>query len=89
MLTRITCARTILVMNLTLSVDENVVERARKVARQQGTSLNELVRGFISSLAGEISATDRAQEIVELFETRPGNSRGRKIRREDAYERRA
>jgi hypothetical protein len=73
-------------MNLTLSVDEDAVERARKVAQQQGTSLNDLVRRFIASLAGQISAADRAEEIVKLFEKEPGNSRGRKIRREDAYE---
>jgi len=31
-------------MKLTLSVDEQLVERARKVARAMGKNLNELVR---------------------------------------------
>ena len=40
-------------MNLTLSVDEQLVERAREAARQQGSSLQDLVRGYIAQLAGQ------------------------------------
>jgi hypothetical protein len=73
-------------VNLTLSVDEKAVEVARKVAREQGTTLNELVRRFIAGLAGQRSPNDRAREILALFEQQPGDSHGARITRDDAYE---
>lgn len=39
-------------MNLTLSVDDKLVEKARQVASKQGTSLQALVRQYIETLAG-------------------------------------
>jgi hypothetical protein len=72
-------------MNLTLSVDERLVERAREVARKQGTSLNALIREFIERLAGRRSGSQLARDILRLLEEHPGSSRGRRIRREDAY----
>ncbi len=43
-------------MNLTLSIDERLVERARKVARAMGKSLNQLVREYLSELtAGDVA----------------------------------
>lgn len=40
-------------MNLTLSIDDQLVERAREAARRQGTSLQELVRAYVADLAGD------------------------------------
>ena len=37
-------------MNLTLSVSDEIIERAREVARQQGTSLNALVREYLERI---------------------------------------
>jgi hypothetical protein len=73
-------------MNITLSVDDKTAEAARKVAREQGTSLNELVRRFIAGLAGQRSPGDLEREILSLFEEQPGDSRGVRITREDAYD---
>ena len=73
-------------MNITFSIDERTVEAARRVASEQGTSLNELVRRFVASLAGRGSASELAKEIVSLFEEQPGDSRGVHIVRDDAYE---
>lgn len=39
-------------MNLTLSVDDEVVQRARQRAEQMGTSVNQLVREYLEQLAG-------------------------------------
>lgn len=52
-------------MNLTLSVDEKVVEKARQVAARQGTSLQALVRRYIEALAG-------AREGVTIVERLEG-----------------
>ncbi|HKC60157.1 MAG TPA: DUF6364 family protein [Myxococcales bacterium] len=52
-------------MNLTLSVDDRVVERARQVAARQGTSLQALVRQYLETLAGSregAALVDRLEE---------------------------
>jgi len=52
-------------MNLTLSVDDKLVEKARQVASRQGTSLQALVRQYIEMLAGSregVALVDRLEE---------------------------
>jgi hypothetical protein len=74
-------------MNLTLSIDERLVERARAIAREQGTSLNALIRDYLELLAGQASG----QTVLEQFEEMwlaPGASSGRGVRRDDVYEER-
>jgi len=61
-------------MNLPLSVDDGPVERAREVARQQGTSLNALIRDYIEGLAGQ--AGDEIPSEFEAMWAEPGNSGG-------------
>jgi hypothetical protein len=74
-------------MNLTLSVDESTVERAREVARQQGTSLNALIREYIEQLAGQVSGEQLLAEFRELW-AKPGNSGGGyRFDREELYRR--
>jgi len=73
-------------MNLTLSIDDKLAGRAREVARQQGTSLNALVRDFIEKLAGERGGEDLAAELERCWRETPGHSTGRSWRRDDAYE---
>jgi predicted HicB family RNase H-like nuclease len=36
-------------MNLTLAVDDRLVEQARKVAESQGKSLNQVIREYLES----------------------------------------
>ncbi len=38
-------------MNLTLSIDKDLLERARKAARAQGKSVNQLVREYLEQLS--------------------------------------
>ncbi len=73
-------------MNLTISIEPGIVERARQVAERQGKSLNGLIRGFLESVAGEANSKDLAAELRRLWREHPGHSGGRKFRREDAYE---
>jgi hypothetical protein len=73
-------------MNITLSVDRDVVERARSVAEQQGTSLNALVRSYLETLAGRRAPQELASALDGLWQEEPGRSGGRRLRREDAYE---
>ena len=46
-LTRNTCARSVCPMNITLSIDDRVVAKARQIASVRGTSLNQLVRDYL------------------------------------------
>ena len=39
-------------MNITLSVDEQVAQRAREAAQKMGKSLNQVVRDHLEQLAG-------------------------------------
>jgi hypothetical protein len=52
------------VTNLTLTVDGDVLRRARLRAMQQGTSVNAVVRDFLASFAGESDAQRGLQEFA-------------------------
>ena len=72
-------------MNVTISVDDDLLERARSLARRRGVSLQELMRDQLRLLAGERSGEDAARELLDLMATHGGRSGGRRWRREDAY----
>jgi hypothetical protein len=72
-------------MNLTVSVDPRVVERARQVALRQGTSLNALVRGFLEGLAGVRSGAQLAKELQAQWNASSGDLKGEGFTRDDAY----
>lgn len=75
------------VMNLTLSIDEYTVARAREAARASGKSLNQLVREYVHELAGTCTPEDAIERLRLLRSQGAGNSGGSKIQREDAYDR--
>jgi hypothetical protein len=74
-------------MNLTLSVDDRLVERAREVARQQGTSLNALIRDYIEGLAGHAAGDEILSEFEAMW-AEPGSSGGKPFKREELYDER-
>ena len=53
-------------MNLTLSMDEHLVRRARKTARSMGKGLNQLVREYLERLAGSNAARREVAELRQL-----------------------
>lgn len=76
--------------NLTLSIEEETLKRARIRALEQGTSVNAVVRDFLQSYAGVQDERRALRRFVELSEgSRAGvESRGRSWKREDVYEER-
>jgi hypothetical protein len=74
-------------MNLTLSVDDKLIERAREVARQRGTSLNALIRDYIEGLVGKIAGDDILSEFEAMW-AEPGSSGGKPFTREELYDER-
>ena len=72
-------------MNLTLSVDAQLVERARKVARAMGKSLNELVREYLRNLAGDEDARRDMEELRALSRRGKGRSGGWRFNRDELH----
>jgi hypothetical protein len=53
-------------MNITLSVDEQTVEKARRVAQAMHKSLNQVIREYLEQLAGQDQAERDAEEFRRL-----------------------
>jgi hypothetical protein len=75
-----------LTLNLTLSLDEDVVAKAHKRAEEMGTSVDLLVQEYLERLAVTPDPEWVAEEFVRLSKMSKGNSDGWKWNREDAYE---
>lgn len=54
--------------NITLAVEDGVLEEVRRYAAQAGTSVNVLVRQYFADLASRSSADRRERERRELAE---------------------
>ena len=63
-------------MNVTLSIDEQVVARARQIASVRGTSLNQLVRDYLEDLTRPGDAKSVLEELDTLWAGSTGHSQG-------------
>ena len=72
-------------MNVTLSVDEQLVARARKKADALGKSLNQLIRDYLQKLAGGDDPEGSIEEFKNL--SGQGDSRGWRFDRNEIHER--
>ena len=72
-------------MNVTLSLDEQLVGRARKKAEALGKSLNQLIRDYLQKVAGG----DDPEKSVEEFKSLSGrgDSGGWRFNRDETHER--
>ena len=75
-------------MNVTLSIDDEVIQEARRRAEAMGTSVNQLVREYLEQLVGKTDANSDAAEFERLSRLAQGDSRGWKFNREELHERR-
>ena len=73
-------------MNITLSIDEQVVIKAREKASALGKSLNQMIRDYLQSIAGGDDPEGSIEELKRLSGT--GNSRGWRFNRDEIHERR-
>lgn len=73
------------IMHVTLSIDEQVVARARKRAKALGKSLSELIREYLQKLAGGDDAERSIKEFEEL--SGRGHSRGWRFNRDEIHDR--
>ncbi len=74
-------------MNLTLSVKEDVIKRARRVAKARGTSVNQLVRDYLQSLGGLSEPEQEIAELQRLSDQGKGRSAGWRFDRDEIHAR--
>lgn len=75
-------------MNLTLSIDDEVVELARRRAERMGTSVNQVVRDYLRDFSGKTDPNEDAAEFKKLSRLAKGDSRGWRFNRDEIHERR-
>ncbi|MGP8244808.1 MAG: DUF6364 family protein [Bryobacteraceae bacterium] len=75
-------------MNVTLSLDDEVIRKARRRAEAMGTSVNQLVREYLEQFTGKTDPNADAAEFERLSRTAQGNPGGWKFDREELHVRR-
>ena len=73
-------------MNVTLSLDDRLIDKARRKAAAAGTSLNQVVREQIRQYVGEDDPASIIEEFLKLGGD--GDSQGWRFNREEMHERR-
>lgn len=70
-------------MNVTLSIDDHLVARARKRAEAMGKSLNQLIRDHLQSIADGDDPESSIEELKKL--SGQGHSRGWRFNRDEIH----
>ena len=83
--TQFPCTLFITMKNITLSVDETIIQQARRRAAAENTTINELVRTWLERYVTQPAAPDLYDEMMATL----GHVQaGRKFTREEMNERR-
>ncbi len=61
-------------MNITISADERLIEKARAYAQSNSTTLNQLLRDYMERVTGQIDGPAAAREFAEIARQQPGRS---------------
>ena len=72
-------------MNVTLSIDEALAERARALAAGRGKSLNQLICELLERETGRHDGEARAAVLDALWASSSGDSGGHRFRRDETY----
>ena len=87
-LARIPCYTYPVARNLTLTVDEELLRAARKVAIDRNTSVNQLVRDYLAGLVREADQRQSAlAQLDQIFRTTRVDIGRRTWKRQDLHER--
>lgn len=73
-------------MTLQLSIDDHIVQEARKVAESMGTSIDQLVRDYLERLPSSMAIEAELEELERLSDQARGDSRGWKFNRDEIYD---
>ena len=80
------CTHILWSMNVTLSIDDQTLARARQLAQRRGMSLNEMIRDYLETLTGS-DPVQALEELERLWSEEEGDSGGWKWNREELYDR--
>jgi hypothetical protein len=69
--------------NITLSIDDELLNRGRSYAQARGTSLNSLVRKLLTDAVSNPDAS--VDSMIERLKQTAGDSKGVKITREELH----
>ncbi|HET8928240.1 MAG TPA: hypothetical protein VFN24_10505 [Microbacterium sp.] len=74
--------------NLTIVIDDDLLKRARIRALEQGTSVNALLRSYLTSFADSGAEAAARREVAELARSSPATSGedGRSWTRDELYD---
>ena len=72
--------------NLTLAIDEHTLKAARKIAAEQDTTVNELVRKYLEQMVSDRRRIAR-EKLLEAMNNATATFDTSKWKREDLYER--
>jgi hypothetical protein len=74
--------------NITLSADENLIASARAYAQAHDTTLNDLIRNYLTQITGPLDREAAAAALVKLARERSGRSEeGWRFNREEVHQR--
>lgn len=72
--------------NLTLAIDDDLLDKVRVLAAMKRTSVNEMVRGFLTRLVEqEVEHDEATQELLKLIDESEGDMGDWKFSREETY----
>ena len=74
-------------VNITLSIDDRVIQEARRRAEAMGTSVNQLVREYLERFIATPGVLAAATGFECILRGDGGNSRGWHFNREDLHRR--
>lgn len=74
-------------MNVTVSIEDRLLRRARAFARARGVSLNQLIRDFLEHLTSDSSPATIVEELDRLWAEHEGASRGWTFNRDELHDR--
>ncbi len=77
-------------MNLTLSMDAQLISDARAVAFERDQSLTEMIRSYLKDVVNgwHLGRKAKAQQLMDTIEKNSRNFGGIKWKREELYDRR-
>jgi uncharacterized protein DUF6364 len=76
-------------VHLTIALEEEVLEKARQKAREQGISLDELLRSYLESYTvdQQQKQSEAIRDLLDLSSTVRSGSGGLKWTRDELYDR--
>jgi hypothetical protein len=73
--------------NVTLAVEDKLLEESREYAQRHHTTLNAMVRKLLQQTVTRPSSENWMKELFRLADEAHGNSRGWKWNRDELYDR--